>query len=205
MATHHPIVVFADITCPFTHVGLRRLIAERDSRHSGHSVLVSSWPLELVNAAPLRGSALAPKIAALQATVAPELFAAFDPEHFPETSLPALALVAAGYRYDAAVGEQLSVAVRTALFEHGADIADPAVLEALAAQCGIPGLVGDDQQVIDDWHRGEALGVIGSPHFFTPDGADYFCPALDIAHGDDGLTIAFDEAGFARFVDAAFA
>jgi predicted DsbA family dithiol-disulfide isomerase len=199
------IVVFADITCPFTHVGLRRLVAERDARRGSQPIIVSSWPLELVNAEPLRGAALAPKIAALQASVAPALFAGFDPEHFPETSLPALALVAAGYRHDAAAGERLSLAVRTALFEEGADIADPVVLDALATECGLPGLVGDDQQVIDDWHRGEALHVTGSPHFFLPGGGDYFCPALSIGHGESGLTIAFDQAGFGEFLDAAFA
>ena len=200
--TDHQIEVFADITCPFTHVGLRRLVAARDARAPDRQLLVWSWPLELVNAEPLRGSALAPKIAALQATVAADLFAGFDPAHFPETSLPALALVAAAYQHEAAAGERLSLAVRTALFEDGADIADREVLVALAARCGLPGLTGDDQQVIDDWHRGESLGVVGSPHFFVA-GGDFFCPALDITHADGGLSIAFDADGFDKFLAAA--
>ena len=92
--------------------------------------------------------------------------------------------------------------MRTALFEEGADIADPSVLAALAARCGLPGLARNDQQVIDDWHRGEALGVVGSPHFFLA-GGDFFCPALEITHPDGGLSIAFDEEGFDRFLAVA--
>ena len=134
----------------------------------------------------------------------PHLFGGFDPAHFPASSLPALALVAAAYEHSAAAGERLSIAVRTALFEDGADIADPHVLESLAAECGLPGLVGNDRQVLDDWHRGQALGVVGSPHFHLADG-DYFCPALDITHDGDGLSIAFDADGFDTFLAAAFA
>jgi predicted DsbA family dithiol-disulfide isomerase len=200
----HHIEVFADITCPFTHVGLRRLVAERDARGSRHRILVSSWPLELVNDEPLRAAALAPKIASLRRTVAPDLFCGFDPSWFPHSSLPALGLVAAAYRHSAVAGERLSLAVREALFEEGADIADPAVLAAIAARCGHPILSADDQQVIDDWHRGEALGVIGSPHFYVASGS-FFCPALEITHPDEGLSISFDVDGFDQFLAVALA
>ena len=48
-------------------------------------------------------------------------------------------------------------------------------------------------------------GVIGSPHFFTPDGG-FFCPALDIGHDPDGhLAITADEAGFEAFLASCFA
>ena len=203
-AWDHHIEVFADITCPFTHVGLRRLVAARDARGSAHRIRVSSWPLELVNAEPLRGAALLPKVASLRQTVAPDLFGGFDPDHFPASSLPALGLVAAAYLHDVEAGERLSLVVRTALFEEGADIADAEVLATLAARCGLPGLPGNDEQVIDDWHRGEALGVVGSPHFYLP-GGDFFCPALEITHPDEGLSIEFDVEGFDRFLALALA
>lgn len=196
--------VFADITCPFTHVGLRRLVAARDARGAhDHRILVSSWPLELVNGRPTDGAALAPKVEALRRSVAPDLFAGFDPGRFPASSLPALGLVAAAYGRDLAAGERLSLAVRTALFEQGADVADPDVLIALARGCDLPDLPGDEQRVIDDWHRGEALGVVGSPHFFVGD-RDVFCPTLEISQGDDGPAIAFDTEALDRFLDAAF-
>lgn len=45
--------VFADITCPFTHVGLRRLVRHRESVGRNDVVLrVRAWPLELVNDEP---------------------------------------------------------------------------------------------------------------------------------------------------------
>jgi predicted DsbA family dithiol-disulfide isomerase len=46
--------VFADVLCPFTHVGLRRLISERARRGRDDVVVrVRAWPLELVNGEPL--------------------------------------------------------------------------------------------------------------------------------------------------------
>ena len=51
-----------------------------------------AWPLELVNDAPLDADLIADEVAALRAHVAPDLFAGFDPQHFPKTSLPTLAL-----------------------------------------------------------------------------------------------------------------
>ncbi len=199
------IEVFADITCPFTHVGLRRFVARRKARGGEHQrLVVSSWPLELVNGAPLRGASLVAKIEALRRTAAPELFAGFDPDRFPGSSLPALALVAAAYDRDALAGEQLSLAIRTALFEDGADICDPAVLAGLASRYGLPALDGDDERVVADWHRGEARGVVGSPHFFAA-GQDFFCPALKIAHDASVLSIGFDAEGLDHFLDIALA
>lgn len=204
LLSDHRLVVFADITCPFTHVGLRHFVAERGERGADRPLVVMSWPLELINGGPQTGPELAPKIAALQRTIAPDLFAGFDPEHFPASSLPALALVAAAYRLDQVAGEQLSMDVRTALFEEGADIADPEVLADLAEHCGLADLVGDDDQVTSDWHRGEALHVVGSPHFIV-EGDDFFCPGLAITHEGDELSIAFDQTGFEAFLATAFA
>jgi hypothetical protein len=42
--------VFADVSCPFAHVGLRRLVEQRDKLARDDIVLrVRAWPLELVN------------------------------------------------------------------------------------------------------------------------------------------------------------
>jgi len=40
------VTVFADIVCPFTHVGLRRLTQRRDQFKSSNRLLVNAWPLE---------------------------------------------------------------------------------------------------------------------------------------------------------------
>ncbi len=197
--------VFADVACPFTHVGLRRFVTYREERGRSSPLLrVRSWPLELVNGKPLDGPALVPKVAALRADVASGLFAGFDPQRFPATTLPAMAAEAAAYRQGLEVGERFSLAVRDALFEAGRDVTDPTVLRRLRADIGVPEPDDADRARIEhDWAEGQRRGVAGSPHFFTS-GGDFFCPSLEIAHDDAGYEVAFDQAGFARFVAAAF-
>lgn len=63
----------------------------------------------------------------------------------------------------------------------------------------------DEAAVERDYQDGQRRGVDGSPHFFTPDGSDFFCPSMEIDHDGDNLDVTFDAAGFAAFVDAAFA
>ena len=184
--------VFADITCPFTHVGLRRFVAERARRGVPEPVLhVRAWPLELVNGTPFTGDALAPKIAALRDSVAPELFTGFRPDALPSTTIPLLADVAAAYRRSPDEGERRSLEVRDAIFERGS-VPDPG--ESTEA---------DLATVQADYDEGRARGVQGSPHFFTANG-DFFCPSLDITHEGGGLQISFDAEGFSSFMDAVF-
>lgn len=197
--------MFADVGCPFTHVGLRAVVAIRDARGTSEPQLrVRAWPLEIVNGEPTTGSFLAPEIAALQRGPAPDLFAGFDPGAFPATTRPALASAAAAYRVGPDVGEAFSLAVREVLWEHGRDIADPAVLGDLRANLGVPEPTPADVASIEaDLAEGRRRGVTGSPHFFTSAG-DFFCPSLDISHDDDGsMRVRFDAEGFRHFVSAA--
>lgn len=199
------IEVFADVGCPFTHVGLRAFAALRDERGLTLPLLrVRAWPLELVNGAPLTGSFLAPEIAALQQGPAPGLFAGFDATAFPATTGPAMTSAAAAYRVGPEAGEAFSLAVRDALWEHGHDIADPDVLAHLRVGLDVPDPLPTDAASIEaDLAEGRQRGVTGSPHFFTAHG-DFFCPSLDITHDDAGhMRVRFDAAGFERFVRAA--
>jgi predicted DsbA family dithiol-disulfide isomerase len=197
--------VFADVWCPFTYVGLRRLGEER-RRRGRHDVVVRvrAWPLELVNGEPLGANLVGEEIQALRARVAPELFGGFDPGRFPSTTLPALALAAAAYHRDPRTGERVSLALRTALFEEGRDLSDPGQLGAIATAAGVD-LPDSEAEawVLDDWQEGRRRGVIGSPHFFVDDDG-FFCPTLSIRRVDDHLRISTDPEGFAAFVDAAF-
>jgi predicted DsbA family dithiol-disulfide isomerase len=197
--------VFADVACPFTHVGLRRFQAYRQQRRETEPVLrVRAWPLELVNGKPFDGPSLTPKIDALRADVASDLFAGFDEHHFPATTLPAMAAEAAAYRQGLEVGERFSLAVRHALFEDGLDVSDAEVLRCLRATHGVPAPTGADRSAVrDDFAEGQRRDVSGSPHFFTAEG-DFFCPSLDIDHDDAGYEVSFDAGGFERFVSAAF-
>lgn len=176
-----PIEVFADVWCPFAHVGLRLIRDERDrSGRTDVPIVVRAWPLELVNGAPLDPAKARRHADDLRNQVAPQLFAdVADP--FPTTSLPALALAASAYRVGLATGERVSYALRDALFEQGIDVGDADELASLAERLGVPmPEVEDHERVLADWHEGQARGVQGSPHVFCGDGGGAFCPSLQI-------------------------
>ena len=197
--------VFADVWCPFTHVGLHRLVEQRARLgRADVAVWVRGWPLELVNGEPLGAELVAEEIDALREVVAPDLFRGFNPDRFPSTTLPALALAASAYRRGTRIGEQVSLTLRTALFEDGRDLADPAELEGIARSFGLdhPGS-GAERTVRDDWHEGRGRGVLGSPHFFVG-GQSFFCPSLTIGHVGDSLRVTPDREGWAAFMASVF-
>lgn len=200
------IEVFADIWCPFAHVGLRAAAEQR--RLLGRpdiGIVVRAWPLELVNGAPMDAHKAAHHANDLRAQVAPELFAHLDVDHFPGSTLDALALTVRAYRTGVEVGERTAFALRDALFEHGRDIGDARVLAEIANELGValPD-AADRRQVLDDWDEGKRRGVVGSPHFFSG-GANLFCPALAITRTDAGLSIEQDRAKLVSFLQACFA
>ena len=200
------IEVFADVCCPFTHVGLRRLVERREALGRDDVRLrVRAWPLELVNDAPLDANFIAEEVDEIREQVATDLFTGFDVAAFPSSSLPSLALAAKAYEVSPAAGEQVSLALRDALFEQGRDVgADDVLVEiAAAAGVGMPDRA-DHQRVLDDWAEGRGRGVIGSPHFIVAD-AGFFCPALDVERVDGHLQIRADQAAFDAFVDRCFA
>jgi 2-hydroxychromene-2-carboxylate isomerase len=191
--------VFADIRCPFTHVGLRRLVEWRARSGAEFALRVRAWPLELVNAEPLASTLIVEEAEALRRQVAPDLFLGFDLDHFPASSIPAMSLVSAGYRQGLEVGERASLMLRDALFEQDTDIADAARLERIAGELGIPRPLDHVPDVIGDWYEGRRREVIGSPHFFVGT-ADFFCPSLHIEMVDGHMQIDPDPSGFDEFV-----
>ena len=200
------IEVYADIGCPFAHVGLKAAIAER-TRLGREDVplIVRAWPLELINGHPLDPATTADHIRDLRDQVAPNLFVGFNQETFPTSSIPALCLAAAAYRVDMATGETVSLALRDALFEQGLDIASPLVLQSIALTHGIDawGTI-DAEYVVSEWRAGKDRGVKGSPHFFCGT-RDAFCPTLDIERDDIGnLVLKFRSDRLVEFLDACF-
>ena len=122
------IEVFADIACPFTHVGLTRFVQHRDRAGRSES------PPEASSLAPGARRTGSPRPAGGGgeggATCVPRRSSdlrGFDPPAFPASTLPALRLVASGYRQSSAVGERVSLHLRALLFDHGVDITDPAL------------------------------------------------------------------------------
>jgi predicted DsbA family dithiol-disulfide isomerase len=181
------IEVYADIWCPFSHVGIRAVIRRRRELGRDDAVLrVLPWPLELANGAPLDPNATELHVEELRDQIAPELFAGFDPSSFPSTTLPALAVAEVAYRKDLVTGEAVSLALRDALFEEGRDISNPAVLGELMCAHGLEGPNDCDRDAVyAEWDRGKNRGVKGSPHFFCGE-MDVFCPSLRITKGENG-------------------
>jgi len=205
VATRGIVEVFADVTCPFAHVGLTRFVARRQALALTTPVLrVRAWPLELVNGELLDADLVSRHVEELRDQVAPDLFRSFDPDVLPLSSMPSLELVAAAYQRGDSAGERMSLRVRDALFEHGLDLARPEVLARLAATEGVQLPVpGTEQLVLDDYEAGRGLGVRGSPEFFL-DGKGWYCPSLRIDKVGEALRIEPDLEQIQAFLDACF-
>jgi predicted DsbA family dithiol-disulfide isomerase len=194
--------VFADITCPFTHVGLKRVVQHLSEMTGPADVIVRAWPLEWVNGTPLAVGAVTVKARALTEQLGIDDFAGLRADAWPTSTIPALNLAASAYERDAATGLAVSIELRTSLFELGRDVGDPAVLADIAAAHDLPAPPTDAAPAVHaDFESGRARGVKGSPHFFVGSD-DFFCPALDLGHDDEGhLTARFDAAMLAEFFD----
>lgn len=202
------IEVFADIWCPFTHVGLRRFVQRRAEAGAEIALHIRAWPLELVNGEPLKFDFLLEEIDAINDNLETGLFRGLSRDSFPATTLPALRLCVAAYEAGLQTGEAVSLELRQRLFEQGDDVSDPAVLGEVAQAHDVavppePADPGDDP-VVQEWRLGQRRGVTGSPHYFTPRG-DYFCPALEVKRVDGELRVHTDPAAFDEFIRAAFA
>lgn len=205
--TPRTVEVFAEISCPFAHVSLRRFVeARRDAAAEEVGLRVFAWPLELVNGKPLDPGFVADEIDDLRDQVAADLFTGFDRQVFPSTTIDALALCSSAYEAGMGVGEAVNLAVRDALFEWGRPVEDRAVLASIAADHGVTLLDPDRARALveADLAEGRRREVIGSPHFFLVDGS-FFCPGLDIERRGDHLHIAVDEGPFRAFLERAFA
>lgn len=181
--------VFADVSCPFAYVQLEQLASRRTLLGMDVHIRIRAWPLELVNDGPSDRSKIADEVAALQAQLDSPLFAGFDLQRLPSTTLPALDLAALAYRHSDGVGEQVSLALRKALFLDGRDVSDAAVLGDIATDFGLgsPG-PSERNDVLKDWMDGQTRSVEGSPHFFCAD-RNVFSPGLAISDSNDEIIV----------------
>nr|NKB42606.1 disulfide bond formation protein DsbA [Ilumatobacter sp.] len=124
--------VFADITCPFTHVGLKRVIAHVEELADPPTVRVRAWPLEWVNGSGLEADAVQLKATLLTDQLGVDDFHGFNSKCWPSSTLHALELSAVAYESGPAVGLAVSLDVRAALFEQGLDVGDRNVLADIA-------------------------------------------------------------------------
>lgn len=192
--------VYADITCPFAHVGLKRVVQHVSEMSEPAEVVVRAWPLEWVNGAPLDIDAVLVKAAALTDQLGVDDFVGLRADAWPTSTIPALDLAASAYERDAATGLAVSLELRVALFERGEDVGDPEVLARIASAHDLPAPSGETSAAVQaDYDGGVSRGVEGSPHFFVASD-DFFCPALDLGHDAAGhLTARFDSDMLADF------
>ena len=181
-------------------MGLEHVVAHVAEIDASVDVIVRAWPLEWVNGTGLDVAGVQTKAAALCDQLGIDRFAGLRPDRWPRTTIPALALAAASYDVDSTTGLAVSTALRTSLFELGADISDRDTLADIAGAHDVEFDPDDDGAVRAEYELGRARGVTGSPHYFVAD-ADFFCPALDLGRdADDHLIARFDPDGLARFL-----
>ncbi len=196
------IEIWADVWCPFAHIGLRRVADERTRRGAEVALRIRAWPLELVNGRPLDPAFIAEEVDEIRPQLPVAMFTGFRQDRFPTTSIPALALTEAAYDVDVATGERVALALRDALFERGLDVSDAAVLDAIATDHGVGPVTDAHRDAVHaSWTEGVAKGVVGSPHVFSARG-NHFCPALRIQRIDGHLHVEFTAESFERFLDA---
>ena len=192
--------VYADITCPFTHVGLKRVVQHVSDMSEPAEVVVRAWPLEWVNGTTLDVDAVLVKARALTDQLGVDDFSGLRRDAWPATTIPALNLAASAYERDAATGLAVSLELRAALFEQGQDVGDLGVLQRIATAHDLATPASEPVAALQrDYDGGLERGVKGSPHFFVASD-DFFCPALDLGHDSDGhLTARFDADMLADF------
>ena len=98
------------------------------------------------------------------------------------------------------------MALRDALFEQGLDIGNPDIVANVAQRFGLTPLSAEatESAVRADWEEGKRRGVVGSPHFFTPDGGNWFCPGLAISRDEAGAFVVAWKESSDVFVDSVF-
>jgi len=200
------IEIFADVWCPFAYVGIRRVFQYRDEiGRNDVPIIVRSWPLELVNDAPMAQAKALGNCEALRRQVAADQFANTELSNFPSTTLDALTLIAQAYKQDVSAGEKASIVIREEIFEHGHDVADHSVLQGLAENLGVSYVRDADHTLVRrDWEEGKTRGVVGSPHFFNGS-VGVFCPSLQLTRTEDsGLIIQANAEKLAAFLKTCF-
>ena len=196
--------MFADMSCPFVYVGLRRLLEARDTRGSNARIRVRAWPLEWINGRQLAPQLVAAEIAKIREKVAPHLFAGFEPSRFPDSTIDALGLAAAAYGRDVQTGEQVSLRVREALFEEGG-------ISPTTRSCARSGAGSASSRCPGPWPPTSSAPIgsadrleVCAVHPTSSSGTrSWFCPALRIRHEGSDFDISVDSSSLDDFYAAA--
>ncbi|POX38054.1 dithiol-disulfide isomerase [Streptomyces sp. Ru73] len=193
------VVVYTDVACAWSTVGLARLYAARKRAGAEGRLRVDHrlFLLEDVNRFPIPKRFLDAEIPVV-GPLAPELeFRMWqrDPSAWPVTVAPANEAVHAAKAQSYEAAEQLDMALRLAFFRDSRCIALHHEILDVAAGCAAV----DTDALAEALDTGSARGpmmrdyrahreqVQGSPHYFLPDGSDVHSPGISLRwEGDPG-------------------
>jgi predicted DsbA family dithiol-disulfide isomerase len=191
------VVVYTDVACPWSTVGLHRFYAARSRLGLDERVRVELrlFLLEDVNGGPVPRRMLDAEMPVV-GPLEPGLGLASwrgEPDAWPVTSLPANEAVHAAAAQSSRAAEQLDMALRLALFRDGRCISLLHEIVDVARGCD---LVDADALAValeDGRARGPMIAdyrrhrndVQGSPHFFLPDGSDVLNPGIELHEQED--------------------
>lgn len=189
----HTIVIFSDLSCPFTHVAVHRLFRARTDLGLDAEVRFHhrAFPIELLNRRPgtrIGSDSEIPVLGALEPDAGWQLWQGPD-FHYPSSMLLPLEAVAAANAQDLRAGESLDRALRRAFWAESRPI--HLHHEILAVATTVAEV--DERRLDDDLQHGahraqvfadaEIAGssrVTMSPHLFLPDGTDHANPGLEV-------------------------
>lgn len=183
------IVVFADLGCPWAHVGVHRLHAARKRVGRSVSIDVRVFPLEIINSQPTPFRGLQneiPVLSEMEPDAGWELWAG-DATTWPVTTLLSMEAVEAAKEQGLDASAQLDHALRRALFGESRCISMRHVILEVAASCtgvDVPALAaalddGRARRSMLDGYRTAADAIQGSPHYFLADGTSSHNPGVD--------------------------
>jgi predicted DsbA family dithiol-disulfide isomerase len=203
------IAVFSDLSCPWAHLAVYRLLAARQRLGLEGDVVLDhrAFPLELFNRRPTPRrivSAEVPVVGALDPGAGWQVWQG-DLATWPVTTLLALEAVQAAKEQGAAASERLDRGLRTAFFGQSRCISMRHVVLEVAAECGLDeGALADAldsgrarRAVFDQCAVASGGSVAGSPHVFLADGTEAHNPGIEMEwvgeHGVGFPVVAKDD------------
>ncbi|WP_149360427.1 DsbA family protein [Lolliginicoccus suaedae] len=185
------VVVYSDVACPWATLALHRFYQWRSKAGLDGALLVDFrlFSLEEASGQPLSKS-LAEATIPVAGACAPELAWHMwqgGESTWPTTSLLANEAVHAAALQSAAAAEELDRELRRALFRDSRNISLRAEILRAADRCEhVNGELlgnhldsGTAREAMIDGFRNRPEEVVGSPHFFLPDGSDAFNPGVE--------------------------
>lgn len=188
----YAIVVYSDISCPWAHVAVHRLLdaLERNGLTNEVPIDHRAFPLEIATGRPTSKEGLDSMVRVCM-ELEPEAGWSTDPDPwtYPVSTLPALEAVQAAKAKGSDASVRLDAALRRAMFHEWRCLAVHQVVLDIAAT--VEGVDVDQLwdeiksgrgrlDVFEQFDAARAAAVTGSPTFVLPDGSAAFNPGVTL-------------------------